>query len=209
LLVSSMMVAMALAGGAQAQLMQKLYVGGAAGPSKFAFDTSSLIVNGATASTFTVNDDKSTALKVFGGWRFNPYFAAEVGITDFGTFTATRTVTSPAAGSIRSEISVGGVYVDAVGLVPVGGAVELFGKVGVIATGTAAKRSTTGAVALPADSEDDGDGGAGLHAGLGMNVRITSRVWLRLEYERAFKVGSQALGEGDVSAFFLGASYRF
>jgi OmpA-OmpF porin, OOP family len=209
LLVVSMAAAMALAGGAQAQSTRNLYVGGAVGPSKFDFDTNSLVISGATASTFSVDDDSGRAVKIFGGWRFNPFFAAEVGLTDFGTFIATRRVTAPGTGTLRSEVSVAGLYLDAVGLVPIGGAVELFGKVGVIATVTAAERSTTGAVSLPADSGDDADSSAGLHAGVGMNVRITPRVWLRVEYERAFSVGHAALGEGDVSAFFLGASYRF
>jgi hypothetical protein len=42
-----------------------------------------------------------------------------------------------------------------------------------------------------------------------MNVRLAPRFALRLEYERAFDVGDKVIGEGDVSAAFVGVSYRF
>jgi OmpA-OmpF porin, OOP family len=204
------LAAMALAGSAHAQWTRQLYVGGGGGHSKFVFDAGSVAVNGATASTFNVDDDSSTAFKVYGGWRLNPFFAAEVGIVNFGTFSATRNVTAPAAGSLHSEIDVTGVYVDAVGFAPIGNVVELFGKVGLIATGTSATRSTTGSVFINGGrSSDDTASSTGLHAGLGMNLRITERVWIRLEYERAYNVGDRAVGEGDVSAAFIGAHYRF
>jgi OmpA-OmpF porin, OOP family len=204
-------LASGLAGSAQAQWgASHVYVGAGAGPSKFSFDSGSLPITNSTASSLSVDDDSSTAAKIYGGWRFNPFFAAEVGIVDFGTFTATRQATAPALGTARSEISVAGVYVDAVGIAPIAGAFELFGKVGAIATGVSAKRTTTGGVLIDgSNSSDDSTGGTKLHAAVGMNFRITSRVWARLEYERAFKVGDKALGEGDVSAFSIGASYRF
>jgi OmpA-OmpF porin, OOP family len=201
-------LALAVPGAVRAQALQPLYVGGAAGPSKFAYDTGSLPIANATATNFSVDDDSGTAVKVYGGWRFNPYFAAEAGIVDFGTFSATRTT---ATGSARSEITVTGVYIDAVGLAPLGGAVELFGKLGVLAAGTSAKRSTTGTVSIggTTSSSDDTASSTGLHVAAGVNFRITSRVWARLEYERAYSVGDEQLGKGDVSAFTIGASYRF
>lgn len=140
----------------------------------------------------------------------NPYFAGEVGIVDFGKFSATRTATAPLAGSVRSDITVTGVYVDAVGIAPLGSVAELFAKAGVLFAGVSSTRTTTGAVTIGgARSSDDTASSTGLHVGAGLNFRITSRVWLRVEYERAYSVGDQKLGEGDVSAFTLGASYRF
>ncbi len=204
-------LAMAVSGVAQAQWKDPIYVGGAAGPSKFSYDTGSIPIVNAASSTFSVDDDSDTAFKIFGGWRFNRYFAAEVGIVDFGTFSATRSVTGGTPGSAHSEISVAGVYVDAVAIAPVLDYFDFFAKVGAIATGVSAKRSTTGSVSIggTSSSSDDTASGTGLHAAVGVNFRITSRVWGRMEYERAFGVGDKVLGEGDVSAFTIGASYRF
>jgi OmpA-OmpF porin, OOP family len=201
-------LAFLLPGAAGAQALQQLYVGGAAGSSKFTYDTGSLPIANATTTTFSVNDDSDTAIKVYGGWRFNPYFAAEVAIVDYGKFSATRSTPS---GSARSDITVTGVSVDAVGLAPIGGVVELFGKVGLIAAGTHATRSTTGSVSIggTTSSSDDTASSTGAHVAAGVNFRITSRVWARLEYERAYGVGDKQLGEGDVRAVTIGAAYRF
>lgn len=200
--------ALSLPCAAGAQVLHQLYVGGAAGSSKFAYDSGSLPIVNATTSNFSVDDDSDTAIKVYGGWRFNPYFAAEAGIVDYGKFSATRTTPT---GSARSEITVTGIYIDAVGLAPLGGAVELFGKLGILAAGTSANRSTTGSVSIggTTNSSDDTASSTGLHVAAGVNFRITSRVWARLEYERAYSVGDKQLGEGDVSAFTIGAAYRF
>jgi OmpA-OmpF porin, OOP family len=205
-------IALALAGGAQAQWLSHVYVGGGVGPSKFAYDQESLPIVNSTASTFSVDDDKSTAFKIYGGWRVNPFFAAEIGIVDFGSFTATRTLAAPSAGTARSEISVAGLTLDAVGIAPLGGSAELFAKLGAFVWGESSKRSTTGSVVIgtsSSSSTDDSAGGTSLHAAAGVNIRITSKVWARIEYERAFSVGDKVLGEGDVSAFTIGAMYRF
>jgi len=204
-------LALTVSGTAAAQRgYQQLYVGGGAGPSKFSYDTGSLPIVNSPASTFSVNDDSDTAFKIYGGWRFNPYFAAELGIVDYGKFSATRTVNPPGNGTARSDITVTGIYVDAVGLAPIAGAVELFGKAGFLAAGTHATRSTTGSVSIGGtNSSDDTASSTGLHVAAGVNFRITRSVWGRLEYERAYGIGDTKLGKGDVSAFTLGASYRF
>ncbi len=205
-------IALTLAGGAQAQWLSHVYVGGGVGPSRFDYDRESLPIVNSTASTFSVDDDKSTALKIYGGWRVNPYFAAEIGIVDLGSFTATRTVTAPTPGSARSEISVAGLTLDAVGIAPLGDSAELFAKLGAFVWGESSKRSTTGGVVIGSSgssSSDDSAGGTSLHAAAGANLRLTSRVWARVEYERAFRVGDKIIGTGDASAFTIGAMYRF
>jgi opacity protein-like surface antigen len=201
-------IALAAAGSAQAQWMQNLYVGGAVGPSKMNFKSDTLTISGGPASTLTKNDESGTAVKAYLGYRLNPYFGGEIGIVDYGSFTATRSLNAPANGSVRSEIDVFGVYFDAVGFVPLGGSVDLFAKLGVLASNTYADRTLSGSVSV-SGNEDGSHSESNLHAALGAQFSVTRRIAVRLEYERAFKVGNGATGEGDVSALFIGANWRF
>jgi len=184
------------------------YAGGAVGPSTMSIEGDSLAVASATASTLST-EQKSTAFKGYGGYRFNANFAAEGGFVSFGKFRATRTVTAPAAGTARSDITVIGAYANAVGIAPVSEHFELFGKLGFIVTGTVADRSSTGGVALVGDSVAS-HVERNLHLGAGAEVRFTRELGMRVEYEKAFGVGdAKTTGEGDIGVFFLGLTYRF
>ena len=208
--MSSIVCAHALAATAHAQqyAYRGPYAGGALGPSTMSFQGDSLGVSNATASSLST-EQKSTAFKGFGGYRFNPNFAAEGGFVYFGKFRATRTVTAPSAGTARSDLTVFGGYVNAVGIAPLSQHFELFGKLGFIVTGAVADRTSTGSVALVGDSV-----GAhierNLHLGAGAEVRFTPTFGMRLEYEKAFGVGdAKTIGAGDIGVVFLGLAFRF
>jgi len=208
--MSSIVCAHVLVAAAHAQpyAYRGAYAGGAVGPSTMSIQSDSLAVGGATASTLST-EQKSTAFKGFGGYRFNPNFAAEGGFVYFGKFRATRTVTAPMAGTVRSDLTVLGAYVNAVGIAPITENFELFGKLGFIVTGTVADRTSTGSVALVGDSV-----GAhierNLHLGAGAELRFTPKFGMRLEYEKAFGVGdAKTIGEGDIDVVFLGLVFRF
>jgi OOP family OmpA-OmpF porin len=186
----------------------RFYVGGGAGPSTMEFEKDSLQISGVLSSTFTETDASSTAFKVYGGWRFNRFFAGEVGIVDFGKFRATRTVNPPGNGTVSAQIEVTGVYLDAVGTIPIGNSFELQAKVGALASSTYADRSHTGAITVNGN-EDGSHEETNLHVSVGAEWRVTQRIAVRLEYDRAYGVGDANTGQGDVSAFFLGANYRF
>ena len=208
--MSSIVCAHVLAAAAHAQqyAYRGAYAGGAVGPSTMSFEGDSLAVASATASSLST-EQKSTAFKGYGGYRFNPNFAAEGGFVSFGKFRATRTVTAPAAGTARSDLTVIGAYANAVGIAPVSEHFELFGKLGFIVTGTVADRSSTGAVALVGDSTAS-HVERNLHLGAGAEVRFTRKLGMRVEYEKAFGVGdAKTTGEGDIGVFFLGLTYRF
>ena len=207
--MSSIVCAHVLAAAAHAQSAYRgAYAGGAVGPSTMSFEGDSLAVGSATASSLST-EQKSTACKGFGGYRFNPNFAAEGGFVSFGKFRATLTVTAPAAGTVRSDLTVIGAYVNAVGIAPVSEHFELFAKAGFIVTGTVAERSTTGAAVLVGDSVTS-HVERNLHLGAGAEVRFTRQFGMRVEYEKAFGVGdAKTIGEGDIGVFFLGLTYRF
>ena len=207
--MSSIACAHVLAAAAHAQSAYRgAYAGGAVGPSTMSFEGDSLAVGSATASSLST-EQKSTAFKGFGGYRFNPNFAAEGGFVSFGKFRATRTVTAPAAGTVRSDLTVIGAYVNAVGIAPVSEHFELFAKAGFIVTGTVAERSATGAAVLVGDSVTS-HVERNLHLGAGAEVRFTRQFGMRVEYEEAFGVGdAKTIGGGDIGVFFLGLTYRF
>lgn len=72
-------------------------------------------------------DDSDTGVKVFGGFRFNPYIGAEFGLVDLGV-----TKISGRVGSLASadELDAGGIYGAAVGRLPLGAGFALLGKLG-------------------------------------------------------------------------------
>ena len=208
--MASIMCAHALAAAAHAQqyAYRGAYAGGAIGPSTMSIEGDSLAVSGATASSLST-EQKSTAFKGFGGYRFNPNFAAEGGFVHFGKFRATRTVTAPSAGTVRSDITALGAYINAVGIAPLSQHFELFGKLGVIVTGTVADRTSTGSIAVVGGSVGTHIE-RNLHLGAGAEVRFTREFGMRLEYEKAFGVGdAKTIGEGDIGVVFLGLAFRF
>jgi OOP family OmpA-OmpF porin len=125
-----------------------IYVGGALGAPHFG-DT----VNGVEGGSSGVSG------KVFGGYQLNPNFALEAGVAQLGRI-------SNGSGSIKSH----GEYLDAVGLLPLGGNFSLLGSAGL-----AHVNLNT--------SNGDSDG-FGLKLGLGGEYALSQRVSLRGEYER-------------------------
>jgi OOP family OmpA-OmpF porin len=152
-------------------------------------------------------DETDTGWKIYGGYQFAPYFAVEGGWADLGKFMATRNVTAPAAGSVSAEVEASGLFVDAVGVLPLQ-RFMLFGKLGAMYTNTETTRSTTGAVALfgPASSDDSE---LEFKMGLGASYSFTKALSIRAEWERFFEVGTEQTGEGDVDLISVGLAFRF
>jgi OOP family OmpA-OmpF porin len=204
---ASLMAALALAAsGAWAQSgVEGWYGGFSFGQSKIKIDDSTVVVAGATASSVS-KDETDTGFKLYAGRRFNPNFALEGGYTDFGKFSATRTVTAPSAGSFGVSIKSSGFHVDAVGILPIN-RFDLFAKAGVIYTTTKADFSSSGAVSAPGNnkkSEFDGK------YGFGASYRLSQALALRAEWERALKVGDpDKTGEGDIDLLSVGLNWRF
>lgn len=183
------------------------YGGISAGQSKIKIDDSSAAVTGATASTLS-KDENDTGLKLFGGYRFNRNFALEGGYVDFGKFSATRNVTAPVVGSAKADIKSSGLYIDAVGILPLANdKLDLFGKVGAIYTTTKSSFSATGPItAAGNEKKNEGD----WKYGLGAEWHFTPALGLRGEWERALKVGDpNKTGEGDIDLVSVGLTWRF
>jgi OOP family OmpA-OmpF porin len=199
--------------GAQAQEAYRSYKGAffgiAGGPSKMSFSSDSVQAGNGTASALAT-EQSSTAFKGFGGYRFNKNFAVEGGLASLGRFTATRTYTGPVNGTLKADIAVIGSYANAVGIIPLGEHFEVFGKGGLIVTGTTADLSTTGGVTTLTGATTVVSIRAGLHVGAGMEVRFDRKIGLMVEYEEAIGVGdSQNTGAGNIGTGYVGLTFRF
>ena len=129
-------------------------------------------------------DGDNTGAKIFGGYKFNDYFAIEGGYYDFGEIIDSG-----------SRLELNGVSLAAVGLVPVSSKVSLFGKVGIHdwdadSTGTISTQLTT-------DSDTD------TFYGVGLNYAINDRWSVRGEFER------YEVEDLDINVGSVGVSFKF
>jgi OOP family OmpA-OmpF porin len=133
-----------------------------------------------------------TAGKLFAGWRFLRYLAAEVSYIDYGEAKATSVVPgAPASGT--SKVKAAGI--SALGILPIGERYSILGRLGLLDTRT--RTQVSGAVAA---TEDDND--TQMHVGIGALYEFGRGGWgMRVEYER--------LNDSKIDLFSLGAQYRF
>lgn len=146
-------------------------------------------------------DDSDTAWKLFGGYRLTTNLGLEAGYAGYGTISTRSTVTAPAAGSFDIDLDVTAWNIDAVGIVPIGGGFELFGKLGVSMWETDA--SVSGVAAGTAFSGTAGDDGNDVHFGLGASYRLTEAIGIRAEWERIDN------DDQDLDAWTFGAQFNF
>jgi len=132
-------------------------------------------------------DSDDTAMKVFGGWRLNRFFAVQLDYIDFGDSSTTANLLD-----IRSNTS--GFAPTVIGTLPIG-FFELFAKAGMMGYD------------VDFDIENDpgySDSGEDPIYGVGVGLTLIERLSLRLEYE---VVDIDALDEAD--AIWLTAAWRF
>lgn len=162
------------------------YFGGALGQSQFKewCDT-----GGSTTATLPACSDTDTTWKIFGGYRFNRYIAAEATYVDWGKATATAriTATGRTIDVAASQVSYG---LAALGALPLGSRFELFGKAGFL--NTEQETRSTGTV-----TRDETE----LHYGLGVKYAFTRNWALRGEWENTDKLKVELLS--------IGVEYRF
>ena len=149
------------------------YVGGSLGATKYKGDD---VGNAPT-------DRSDSGGKVYGGYGFHPNFAVEAGYADLGKFSSD-------AGSVSGK----GLYVDAVGRVPLTENVSALGRIGVF-DGKA--KNNLGA----------SDSSTNHKVGLGLQYDLSEQTAIRGEWERyRFDTfGSKA----DTDMYSLGVNYAF
>jgi len=133
--------------------------------------------------------DSDNATRIFGGWRFNRFFALQADFVDFGE----------SSGSVATSVSPGtsdvqGLAPSVVGTLPIG-PIELFGRAGVMFYEI--DLNLTGGRIIDESGEDP-------LWGVGIGLDIRDRLNLRLEYE---EIDIEDLDEAD--ALWLNASWKF
>ncbi len=128
-------------------------------------------------------DRSATGGKIYGGYSFNPNFSLEGGYADLGDANS-------AAGTTSGD----GIYVDAVGTIPLSESFSAIGRVGVF---NGKSTDLTGA----------SDRGTSYKYGLGVQYDFTRQVGLRGEWERyRFKSFGDHVDRDMLS---VGVNYRF
>jgi OOP family OmpA-OmpF porin len=132
--------------------------------------------------------DSDNALKLFGGWNFNRFFALQGDYVDFGESSGFVTP------SVSGTSDVQGFAPSIVGTLPVG-PIELFGRVGMMFYEIDLNLSGGRVI-------DDSGNDLVWSAGLGIDIK--DRLNLRLEYEQ---IDIEELDEAD--AVWLNAAWKF
>jgi len=132
--------------------------------------------------------DGDNAMKVFGGWNFNRYFAVQADYVDFGESSGAVTP------SVSGTSDVQGIAPSIVGTIPIG-PVELFGRLGMMFYEV--DLNLTGGRLVDESGED-------LVWGAGIGIDVLDRLNLRLEYE---EIDIEQFDESD--ALWLTAAWKF
>jgi OOP family OmpA-OmpF porin len=139
-------------------------------------------------------DDKDTAWKIFGGYQFNRYIAAEGAYTDFGKAKASGFgVTAEVKSNAWEVVAVGSYPIGTSGFAP-------YGKFGFY-RGESKGSSNVGASAKGTGND--------WTAGLGVRYDITRNIAVRAEWQRYNGVGGGDVGESDIDVISIGALYKF
>jgi OOP family OmpA-OmpF porin len=165
------------------------------------------------AETFT-KDEEARAFKAYVGKRIARHFAVEGGYAQFGSFTASRTFASLALfgpGALDYKLQARGFFLDGVGILPVGDALNLFAKAGLVyAMSKASVRESGSVTATVPRFRGASETEITPKLGVGASLQITQRVDVRFEMEQVLAVGDEnSTGEGDIRMVSMGLAYRF
>jgi OOP family OmpA-OmpF porin len=137
-------------------------------------------------------DDKDTAYRVFGGYKFHPNIAVEGGYAPLGETSASF----PGGGKVTAEANAWDIV--GVGSWPLGNNFSILGKLGfynaeIKLGGLASGNKTT----------------TDLTYGIGGQYDFNRNLGLRLEFNRYSKVKAPGGGDSDIDVMSLGALWRF
>jgi OmpA-OmpF porin, OOP family len=175
-----------------AQSSKGAYVG-------FGLGASNIALNSSDFSYATSKKESSTGYRIYGGYAFNEYFAAEGGIADFGKATVS-------GGSITDEsYEAGAVAAAAVGMLPFGDSgFSLLAKVGPTINVTIDTFTQSGTTYTNRKSV------LSLYSAIGARYYITKNFALLAQYESFGNAGDSAQrSRSTLSMASLNLEYKF
>lgn len=158
-----------------------------------------LQATGVTPTFWDVNDH-SLGFKLFAGYKFNKNFALEGGYFDLGKFSYLTTTTP--TGSLSGIITLRGVNLDAVGMLPIGTKWTGLGRVGLNYAEARDGFMSTGAVAGVTNISPS-KRATNLKVGLGLQYELTDSAALRGEWER-YRINDALDNLGDINMYSIG-----
>jgi opacity protein-like surface antigen len=148
------------------------------------------------------------------GFRFTRYFAAEIGLAQFGSVTSTiRSEMDFGQGfvptSLKLDFSAGGPIFSAIGILPLNDKFELFGRAGYMFT--SAKRELSSNIDGSRGVFGEGKGDSqDLVLGAGVSFNVNQVYSARLEYLKLDEIGEEGrTGTEDLNILSLGLVVRF
>jgi OOP family OmpA-OmpF porin len=183
------------------------YVGGNIGQAHANIDEDGIargLLSAGMTTTSLYTDERDLGFKVFGGYQFNKYFALESGYFDLGKFAFTA-ATAP-TGTLRGNIKVRGINLDAVGFAPITDKFSAFARVGVNYAKATDVFAGSGAVNVL--DPDRSKRAANIKYGVGLEYKVTPHLGLRAEAER-YRMNDAVGNHGDIDLLSLGAVFRF
>ncbi len=181
-------------GGGQSSIQQDLCAG-----SELAFDP------GTSACSA---DSTDTALKIFGGYQFNPVGALELSYVNLGkaSVDASGTVFGTPS-SLHGEWKADGVAFEGVGTLPITRRFGILARIGFFNWNAELSASGSGYYAGYGSVSDSG---TDLTYGVGIKLDFANHVGLRAEWQRFQDVGNDSTtGRSDVDLLSASVLYRF
>jgi OOP family OmpA-OmpF porin len=120
-------------------------------------------------------DDTDTTYTVRGGYRFNPYFAVELGYYDLGNYGFNGKIGNTEINGSAKAKSYG---VSAVGILPFGEQFDLYGRLGWAESELKASANTTLATATASDRQGEATYGVGGRWNFNKNVGVFAE-WMK------------------------------
>jgi hypothetical protein len=158
--------------------------------------------------------DSSIGYQATFGYRFTRYFAAELGLAQYGSLTSTARADMDFGGgfvpaSVSLKFSAGGPVFSAVGILPLGEKFELYGRLGYLFTSS--ERELTSRV----DGQNGSFGSAKGDSqdpvyGVGFAWHINQVYSIRAEFQKLDQLGQEnRTGAEDLTVIGVGLTVRF
>jgi OOP family OmpA-OmpF porin len=174
------------------------YIGAGVGQARYKDACADIPAIAASLGVSSTCDERDTAYKIYGGYRFTPNLAAELGFTKPGKTKAT-------VGAASAELKAWLVPVYAVGIVPLfDDRLWLMAKAGGVYWNAKLNASS------PVASISNSDNGVAFAYGAGVQYNFTPQLGVRAEYEVFHNVGKEdTTGKGDIRMWTVGAVWQF
>ena len=175
-------------------------------------------ITGFDGSRSSDADDRDTGFRLFGGYSFSPYIAAELSYLDMGeadargrlsgTFydQASNTLSGDISASVRATVNA--LTLDARFRYPLTAVVALTARAGVYGAHTKLKVRTGGSLSSGHISTSRADDSTGFHYGVGATFSVTDRLTLHTEWERLDQVVANG-SEMDVDLLSAALAFHF